>query len=127
MSQLQEYIEKHREESQRLIGVHYERLHQLIAQAEKVHYRQQQSKMRLIKGGGGRQPQLSVVDQILLTLVYLHHCPTFQMLGVQFGVSESTANSIFHYWVKILRELLPASLIDQVKKKKNSGSGFPQY
>ncbi|WP_228061200.1 helix-turn-helix domain-containing protein [[Phormidium] sp. LEGE 05292] len=42
--------------------------------------------------------------------------PTFQMLGVQFGVSESAANYIFHYWLGIFRELLPASLVEQVKK-----------
>jgi len=48
--------------------------------------------------------------------VYLHHLPTFQILGVQFGIAESTANYIFHRWVKILRELLPASLLPQVKK-----------
>ncbi len=52
-----------------------------------------------------------------MTLVYLHHLPTFQILGVQFGIGESTANYIFHRWLKILRELLPASLLEQVKKK----------
>ncbi|HEY9299077.1 MAG TPA: transposase family protein [Phormidium sp.] len=29
--------------------------------------------------------------------------PTFQNLGLQFGVSESTANYIFHRRLKILR------------------------
>jgi hypothetical protein len=38
------------------------------------------------------------------------------MLGVQFGIGESTANYIFHRWVKILRNLLPASVLEQVKK-----------
>jgi hypothetical protein len=51
-----------------------------------------------------------------LTLVYLHHLPTFQIIGVQFNIGESTANYIFHRWEKILRELLPASLLEQVKK-----------
>jgi hypothetical protein len=41
------------------------------------------------------------------------------MLGIQFGVSESTANDIFHYWSELLRELLPASLLEQVKKNAN--------
>jgi hypothetical protein len=41
------------------------------------------------------------------------------MLGLQFGVSESTANDIFHYWSELLRELLPASLLEQVKKTKD--------
>ena len=42
--------------------------------------------------------------------------PTFQNLGVEFGVSESTTNYIFHRRIKILRELLPASLLEKVKK-----------
>ncbi|WP_293156155.1 transposase family protein [Okeania sp. SIO2C9] len=36
--------------------------------------------------------------------------PTLKLLGIIFGVSESTANNIFHYWIDIFRELLPASL-----------------
>ncbi|MDE5069112.1 MAG: transposase family protein [Trichodesmium sp. St4_bin8_1] len=31
----------------------------------------------------------------MLNLYYLHHVPTFQLLGGIFGVSESTANNIF--------------------------------
>lgn len=50
----------------------------------------EKAKYRIIQSGGGRKPKLSVTEQILLTLVYLHHLQTFQMLGVQFGVSEST-------------------------------------
>jgi hypothetical protein len=38
------------------------------------------------------------------------------MLGIQFGVSESTANDVFHYWSELLRELDHASLLEQVKK-----------
>ncbi|WP_041641554.1 helix-turn-helix domain-containing protein, partial [Trichormus azollae] len=41
---------------------------------------------------------------------------TFQLLGIQFGVSESTANSTFNYWLPLIRELLPSSLLEQVKK-----------
>lgn len=122
MSQLSEYIEKHPSEAQRLVGLDDKQLIELINQAIKLHNEKQQAreqqKTRLIKRGGGRGPKLSLTDQILLTLVYLHHLPTFQMLGVQFGVSESAANYIFHYWVGILRELLPASLVEQVKKKE---------
>ncbi|MHC5861921.1 helix-turn-helix domain-containing protein [Nostoc sp.] len=43
--------------------------------------------------GGGRKPKLSIKEQIILTLVYLRHLTTFQLLGIQFGVSESTANN----------------------------------
>ncbi|GET42261.1 transposase family protein [Microseira wollei] len=87
MSQLREYIEKHPSETQRLVGLDYEQLLELIGQAERLHKEKQltvaQKKTRIIKAGGGRQPKLSLTDQVLLTLVYLHHLPTFQMLGVQ--------------------------------------------
>ena len=95
-------------------------MQQLITQAVALEKQKQvineEGKIRIIKLGGGRKQKLSATEQILLTLVYLHHLPTFQMLGVQFGVSESTAHKLFHYWSNILRELLPASLLEQVKK-----------
>ena len=120
MSQLREYIEQHPSETQRLLGMDYDQLMGLITQAQNLYARQKShqelQKTRIIKPGSGRPPKLTIQDQILLTLVYLHHLPTFQLLGVQFGVGESTANYIFHRWVKILRELLPASLLEQVKK-----------
>ncbi|WP_347242570.1 transposase family protein [Nostoc sp. FACHB-888] len=55
-------------------------------------------------------------EQIILTLVYLRHLTTFQLLGIQFGVSESTANDTFNYWLPNLGELLPSSLLGQIKK-----------
>ena len=120
MSQLRKYIEQHPSETQRLLGMDYNQLMELMVQAQNLYERQKShqelEKTRIIKPGSGRPPKLTIVDQILLTLVYLHHLPTFQLLGVQFGVGESTANYIFHRWVKILRELLPASLLEQVKK-----------
>ena len=126
MSQLREYIEKHPSETQRLLGIDYDQLMGLITTAENLYARQKKvqesQKTRIIKSGSGRPPKLALADQILMTLVYLHHLPTFQMLGVQFGIGESTANYIFHRWIKILRELLPASLLEQVKKNDSDYS-----
>lgn len=42
-------------------------------------------------GGGGRKPKLTLESQIILTLTYLRHLPTFQLLSIQFGVSETVA------------------------------------
>ena len=127
MSQLREYIEKHPSETQRLLGIDYDKLMGLITTATNLYARQKKvqesQKTRLIKSGSGRPAKLALADQILMTLVYLHHLPTFQMLGVQFGIGESTANYIFHRWIKILRELLPASLLEQVKKNDSDYSG----
>ena len=121
MSNILSYIEKNPQETQRLIGLKYEQLQQLIKNAERLHNEKQASleskKVRIITGGGGRKPKLSIQEQIILTLIYLRHLTTFQLLGIQFGVSESTANDTFNYWLPLLEELLPSSLIEQVKKK----------
>lgn len=120
MSDILKYIEDNPKETQRLIGLEYEQLQQLIQNAERLHHEKQvlleSKKVRIIAGGGGRKPKLSIQEQIILTLVYLRHMTTFQLLGIQFGVSESTANDTFNYWLVNLRELLPSSLLEQVKK-----------
>ena len=120
MSDILNHIEEHPKETQRLIGLDYEQLQQLIQNAERLHHEKQalleSKKVRLIAGGGGRKPKLSLDERIILTLVYLRHMTTFQLLGIQFGVSESTANDTFNYWLPHLRELLPSSLLEQVKK-----------
>ena len=41
------------------------------------------------------------------------------ILGIYFGVSESTANNIFHYWIDILQDLLPCSLFEQFREKED--------
>jgi hypothetical protein len=48
-------------------------------------------------------------------LIYLRQHPSAQYLGLAFGISESTANNIFHDWMKILSSLLPPSLLEQFK------------
>jgi len=121
MSALLDYIEKYPKDTKRLVGIDYEQLQQLITQAEALHHQKQAKieakKIRLNSSGAGCKPKLSLPNQVRLTLVYLSQMHTFQYLGVQFGVSESTANNIFHYWLDIFNELLPASLLEQVKKK----------
>ena len=120
MSDILNHIEEHPQETQRLIGLDYEQLQQLIQNAERLHHEKQalleSKKVRIIAGGGGRKPKLSLGEQIILTLVYLRHMTTSQLLGIQFGVSESTANDTFNNWLPKLRELLPCSLLEQVKK-----------
>jgi hypothetical protein len=120
MSSVLDHIEENPQETKRLIGLGYPELQQLIQNAEKLHYEKrallESNKIRIITGGGGRKPKLSIQEQIILTLIYLRHISTFQLLGIQFGVSESTANDTFNYWLPLLRELLPSSLLEQVKK-----------
>ncbi|WP_199317114.1 transposase family protein [Chroococcidiopsis sp [FACHB-1243]] len=121
MSAILNHIESNPKETQRLIGLEYDRLKQFIQKAKQLHHEKQAlseaKKTRIIAGGGGRKPKLSLEEQIILTLIYLRHLTTFQLLGIQFGVSESTANDTFNYWLPLVEELLPSSLIEQVKKK----------
>jgi Helix-turn-helix of DDE superfamily endonuclease len=120
MSSVLEYIDNNPQEAQRLLGLKYEQLKQLLEKAIELHNQKlelaESKKVRIILGGGGRKPKLSTDSQIILTLTYLRHLTTFQLLGIQFGVSETTANDTFNYWLPILGELLPASLLEQVKK-----------
>ncbi len=123
MSSIVSHIEENPQDTQRLIGLGYPELQLLIQNAERLHNEKQglleSNKTRIITGGGGRKPKLPIPEQIILTLVYLRHLTTFQILGIQFDVSESTANNIFNYWLPILQELLPSSLIEQVKKNES--------
>lgn len=123
MNKLLEHIENNPQDTKRLVGLTFEQFKSLIEAAEKLDRQKQEEKVvtqkRIIGVGGGRPPKLSNQEQILLTLFYLHHLPTFQVLGIQFGVSESAANYIFHHWLEIFRELLPPSLLEQVKKSEN--------
>ncbi len=42
--------------------------------------------------------------------------PIFEVLGMMFDVSRTTANDTFHYWLSILRDLLPSSLLEEWEK-----------
>lgn len=120
MNSVSGYLEKHPQEAQRLFGVNYDQLKQLVNQAIALHTKSKSEtelrKVRIIKKGGGRKTKLSLEEQILLTLIYLRQLTTFQLLGIQFGISETTANDTFNYWFPLLGEILPPSLLEQVKK-----------
>ncbi|NES87008.1 MAG: transposase family protein, partial [Moorea sp. SIO2B7] len=125
------YIKANQKSTNRLIGISYEQLIQLINKAEEYQQNKKEKiaeiEIRLIKAGGGRKSKLNTEEQthpqplpggepIILTLDYLQNTPTFEILGIHFNVCKSTANNVFHYWVNILREILPSSLLEQVKK-----------
>ena len=55
----------------------------------------------------GLKSRLSIAQQLLLTLTYLRHYPTFAKLGKEFCISESYANKIYHRIVDILVRVLP--------------------
>lgn len=119
MNDILKTIEKNPHEVKRLLGIDLAQLEKLLAQAELIYSQRCQEiesqKTRIIKKGGSRKIKLSSKEQILLTLIYLRHAVSFQLLGIQFGISESAAHYIFHRWLPILIDFLPASLLEQVK------------
>ncbi len=118
------YIQKHPQETKRLLGINYQQLQDLIKYLKLLEKqerkKQEQKKIRINKAGGGRDEKISEEEQIIMTLIYLRHHLNFQLLGLMFQVSESTANNIFHKWQKLLELALPFSLLEQVKKCEES-------
>ncbi len=114
------YIQLHPQETKRLLGIDSDQLQDLINYLKLLEEREKQeaekNKIRINKLGGGREEKISQEEQIILTLIYLRHHLNFQLLGLMFKVSESTANNVFHKWQKLLESAFPSSLLEQVKK-----------
>ena len=112
-----EYIRLHPKLAKQIIGLTLPQLEQLIKQAiaknKERKKEAEEQKIRLNKKGAGRAKNLSEELEICLTLFYLRQMPIFEVLGIIFDVSRTTANDIFHYWLLILRDLLPSSLLEE--------------
>lgn len=83
--------------------------HRAAATAQAEH-----RKIRINAPGGGCPRKLSEAEAITLCLFYLRQHPTFAVLGLLYGISESSANDTYHDWVRELRQLLPASWMEEV-------------
>lgn len=112
-------IESHPQEARQLIGIDYAQVLNLVALATERHQQKQteieQTSTRINAKGGGRKPGISIREGVCLCLVYLRQKPTFEILGLLFDISRTKANDTFHYWIDILRDILPASLMESVK------------
>jgi hypothetical protein len=117
-----DYIQKYPRRAKQLLGISYEQFIDLVNCAKQCHEEEQfkleQSKVRIHHRGGGRKEILSIPEQVCLCLFYLRQIPTFEVLGMLFGISKTLSNDTFHYWRKILRKILPASLLEQVGNKE---------
>lgn len=121
MSNPLDYIQKYPERTKRILGISYQQWQQLTEKAY-AYCREQQnrlekSKVRINAQGGGRKPILSQEEEICLCLFYLRQMPTFEVLGIQFEISQTEANDTFHKWLQILRKLLPASLLEELNNQ----------
>jgi hypothetical protein len=70
MSDILNHIQENHKETQRLIDLGYEQLQQLLQNAERLHHEKQAlleaKKLRIIAGGGGLKPKLSIALPSLL-------------------------------------------------------------
>ncbi len=112
-------IESHPHEAKRLIGIEYNQFLALVALAEDRHLQKQveaeETKIRINAPGGGRLPEMSPNQGVCLCLIYLRQKPIFEILGLLFDVSKTKANDAFNYWLDILRDILPASQMEEVE------------
>lgn len=119
-----DYIQKYPSRTTQILGISYEQFQTLSKSASSEHLKiqneKERQKVRINYPGGGRKELLSTSEQVCLCLFYLRQIPTFEILGMLFGVSKSEANVTFHYWIKIFRVILPSSLIEQVENQQGN-------
>jgi len=75
-------------------------------------------KIRIIAKGGGRTSEILPKEGVCLCLVYLRQKPIFEILGLLFDISKTKANDTFNYWLDILRDILPASQMEEVRENR---------
>jgi hypothetical protein len=115
-----EHIRKHPKLAKQMIGLTLPQLEQLIKRAiareHQLKREAEREKIRVNQKGAGRPKNLSQEEEVYLSLFYLRQMPIFEVLGMMFDVSRTTANDLFHYWLPILRDFLPSSLLESWKK-----------
>ena len=103
MSQFEKAIELSDEQFLRAVGVDKATFN-LILERVAVHIESLRDEQPMKKRG--RKSGLPLIDRLLLTFTYSRHYPTFARLGLEFGISESYANKIYHQILDVLVKVL---------------------
>ncbi|MEH2208559.1 MAG: transposase family protein [Nostoc sp.] len=118
-----DYIQNYPHRTKQILGISYEQLQSpwdcAIKRHQEIKTKLQSQKIRINAAGGGRKELLSIQEQICLCLFDLRQMLTFQVLGMLFRVSKTEANDTFHYWIPILRDVFPASLLEKVSNNES--------
>lgn len=76
--------------------------------------------------GGGRKRRLSPSQEVLMTLLYLRHNVSHEVVGAMFGVSADTCENTFHEVISVLQKVCPSRRWDAEKRwKKREPSWQP--
>src|SRR5215210_3660025 len=106
-----------------------EKLLEAAVPALLAHRRAQQARRpgRQRAVGGGRHRRLAPEQELLLTLIYLRHNVSHEVVGALFGMSADTSENTFHEVVAVLREVCPAQRWEAEKHwKKGEPSWQPE-
>ena len=91
MNNVLEYIYNHPKEIKRIIGTTDEQLIKLIENPQKVEKKktgERQPRKKVNQGRRRKKKSLSKTEEIMLTLYYLYHVPTFQGGPVYVVISQ---------------------------------------
>lgn len=99
---------------QRLFGINYENFEIIL---EKVQKYEREFLEKNPLSCRGIESEMSLANQLLLTLEYLKQYPTFLSLGFSYGISESYANKIYHKIRVILAEVIGLKNPNKLKYK----------
>lgn len=106
------------QECKRLFGIPYDDWCELIELAVSrqaaAKAAAENDKIRINAPGGGRRPKLTPAEAVSLCLFYLRQHPTFAVLGLLYGISESSAHALYHRWLSVLAQELPCSWLEEV-------------
>lgn len=91
MNPFEKYKKQNRDNFVRTVGLPLDKFQYLVEQL-RAHLQSQKDHNPLKKRG--LKSELSLENQVLLTLLYLRDYPTFIQLGLQFGISESYTHKI---------------------------------
>ena len=115
MSKFDEIKDESAAQFQRKIGIEQTKF---IVVLEKVRDYIETDHKRNPRKTRGQKASICIEDKLLLTMHYLRNYPTFTNLGAMFDISESYANKIYHYILKILIKVQELdnrkNLLDQV-------------
>lgn len=106
-----------------LFGLWPRALGELLAEVlpvlvERRRQAQERRPNRQRKVGGGRTRLLVPSQEVLLTLVYLRHNVSHEVVGELFGVSADVSENTFHEVIRVLREVCPSSRWEAEKRWK---------
>jgi len=119
MAPYKEIIHYSPQKTLRMTGISQENFLDLHDKIEQ--YIENKKRLNPLKKRGLKSSKVSLQDCILLTLYYIRHYPTFQVLGNVFGIQESYCHKIYSRYVRIIAnvEKLPSRL-DLVDNKRET-------